>query len=264
MFRKDFVALALLLSASQVSADPLIATQYGDFDRYVLALSWQTGFCQSMQDRNRSEPEECRLQQEPDNKADFLTVHGLWPGLPKSIAARGVDERRWMRFGCTTRPVPNMPEAKAGQKCRAAETGLSLEMANKLNGVMPGSGGNSCLERYEYAKHGVCFGFDPDSYFGTMVRLNGEIKQSPLGRFLARHYGQTVSRDDFNAAVAEAYGNQNVKAFKLTCNGNPAYLTEMQISIKAAAINAPLSVNSFLPQPHPGNCGKQFLLDKAG
>lgn len=86
MFRKDFVALALLLSASQVSADPLIATQYGDFDRYVLALSWQTGFCQSMQDRNRSEPEECRLQQEPDNKADFLTVHGLWPGLPKSIA----------------------------------------------------------------------------------------------------------------------------------------------------------------------------------
>ena len=80
MFRKDFVALALLLSAPQVSADPLIATQYGDFDRYVLALSWQTGFCQSMQDRNRSEPEECRLQQEPDNKADFLTVHGLWPG----------------------------------------------------------------------------------------------------------------------------------------------------------------------------------------
>jgi hypothetical protein len=34
-----------------------------------------------------------------------------------------------------------MPEVKAGQKCQAAETGLSLEMANKLNGVMPGSGG---------------------------------------------------------------------------------------------------------------------------
>lgn len=90
MFRKDFVAIALLLSAAQVSADPLLATQYGDFDRYVLALSWQTGFCQSMQDRNRSEPEECRLQQELSNKADFLTVHGLWPSLPKSIGrARG-------------------------------------------------------------------------------------------------------------------------------------------------------------------------------
>lgn len=136
-----------------------------------------------MYDRNRNEPEECRLQQDTANKADFLTVHGLWPGLPKSIAARGVDERRWMRYGCATRPVPNMPEVKANRKCQAAETGLSLEMANKLNNVMPGSGGTSCLERYEYAKHGVCFGFDPDSYFGAMVRLNGEIKRSPVGIF---------------------------------------------------------------------------------
>lgn len=97
-----------------------------------------------MYDRNRNEPEECRLQQDTANKADFLTVHGLWPGLPKSIAARGVDERRWMRYGCATRPVPNMPEVKANRKCQAAETGLSLEMANKLNNVMPGSGGTSC------------------------------------------------------------------------------------------------------------------------
>ncbi|MGS3158074.1 hypothetical protein AB2893_24685, partial [Escherichia coli] len=25
-----------------------------------------------------------------------------------------------------------------------------------------------------------------------------------------------------------------------------------------------LSANSFLPQPHPGNCGKTFVIDKAG
>ena len=77
---------------------------------------------------------------ERENKADFLTVHGLWPGLPKSIAARGVDERRWMRFGCATRPIPNMPEVKASRKCDAAETGLSLSAAAKLNDVMPGAG----------------------------------------------------------------------------------------------------------------------------
>ena len=169
-----------------------------------------------------------------------------------------------MRYGCATRPVPDMPEVKANRKCQAAETGLSLEMANKLNSVMPGAGGASCLERYEYAKHGVCFGFDPDSYFGAMVRLNGEIKRSPVGDFLAKHYGQTVSRADFDAAVARAWGPQSVKAFKLTCNGNPAYLTEMQISLNAATINAPLATSAFLPQPHPGNCGAQFILDKVG
>ena len=130
--------------------------------------------------------------------------------------------------------------------------------------MMPGAGGNSCLERYEYAKHGACFGFDPDAYFGTMVRLNQEIKESEAGKFLADNYGKTVSRRDFDAAFAKSWGKENVKAVKLTCQGNPAYLTEIQISIKADAINAPLSANSFLPQPHPGNCGKTFVIDKAG
>lgn len=234
MFRKDIVipsgAMALALCVLSAQAQPLRPTQYGDFDRYVLALSWQTGFCQSMADRNRKEPDECRLQKERASKTDFLTVHGLWPGLPKSIASRGVDERRWMRFGCATRPIPNMPEAKASRKCSAAETGLSLSGAAKLNSVMPGAGGNSCLERYEYAKHGVCFGFDPDAYFGTMVRMNQEVKSSALGKFLAQSYGETVSRGAFDKAVAAAWGKENVKAFKLTCSGNPAYLTEMQIS----------------------------------
>lgn len=96
----------------------------------LTATCWpspQTGFCQSQHERNRQEPDECRLQKESADKADFLTVHGLWPSLPKSIAARGVDNRRWMRFGCATRPIPNLPEARASRKCAAPETGLSLK-----------------------------------------------------------------------------------------------------------------------------------------
>ncbi|WP_336997569.1 ribonuclease I [Leclercia sp. M50] len=268
MFRKDFVlpvsVTAVALCAFPGQAAPLQATQYADFDRYVLALSWQSGFCQSLHDRNRAAPDECRLQKERNDKTTILTVHGLWPGLPKSIAARGVDDRRWMRYGCATRPIPNMPEAKASRKCDAAETGLSLTGAAKLNEVMPGAGGNSCLERYEYAKHGVCFGFDPDAYFGTMVRMNQEVKASPLGQFLAANYGKTVTRSAFDAAVARSWGPTTVKAVKLSCSGNPAYLTEVQLSLTAASINAPLATSSFVPQPHPGNCGKQFVIDKIG
>ena len=222
-FWRNAALLAVsLLPFSSANAVALQAKQYGDFDRYVLALSWQTGFCQSQHDRNRNERDECRLQTETTNKADFLTVHGLWPGLPKSVAARGVDERRWMRFGCATRPIPNLPEARASRMCSSPETGLSLETAAKLSEVMPGAGGRSCLERYEYAKHGACFGFDPDAYFGTMVRLNQEIKESEAGKFLADNYGKTVSRRDFDAAFAKSWGKENVKAVKLTCQGNPA------------------------------------------
>lgn len=255
---------ASLLPLSSAIANELQATQYGDFDRYVLALSWQTGFCQSQHERDRREPDECRLQKEVTDNVDFLTVHGLWPGLPKSIASRGVDERRWMRFGCATRPIPNLPEARASRKCSAPETGLSLETAAKLSDVMPGAGGRSCLERYEYAKHGACFGFDPDTYFGTMVRLNKEIKVSELGAFLSENYGKSVSRRAFDATIARRWGKEAVKAVKLNCHGNPAYLTEIQFSLKASTINAPLSADSFAPQPHPGNCGKQFIIDKAG
>lgn len=264
IWRYSPLLAAFLLPVSTVKADELQAKQYGDFDRYVLALSWQTGFCQSQHERQRQEPDECRLQKETQDKADFLTVHGLWPGLPKSIAVRGVDERRWMRYGCATRPIPNLPEARASRKCAAPETGLSLESAAKLSVVMPGAGGHSCLERYEYAKHGACFGFDPNVYFNTMVRLNSEVKHSALGDFLRSHYGKTVSRADFDAAVAASWGKESVKAVKLSCHGNPAYLTEMQFSLHANAINTPLATASFAPQPHPGNCGKRFILDSVG
>lgn len=262
MFRKSFIVITLLLTSRLLSAAPLIATQYGDFDHYVLALSWQTGFCHHISEGYRRQPQECLLQQELADKRDFLTVHGLWPGLPDSIAAYGVDNARWRRFGCATRPLPNMPEVKTSRKCQAAETGLSAEIAKLLNQAMPGANPDSCLERYEYAKHGICFGFNPDAYFATMVRLTHEIKGSALGTFLARHYGQYVSREAFNAAVAEDYGWQSVRAFKLACHGNPAWLTGIQVFIKAPEINAPLTARSFLPQPHPGNCPEQFVIDQ--
>lgn len=245
-------------------AEDLKPEQYGDFDRYVLALSWQTGFCQSMHERNRNEPAECKTQQEQNDKRAFLTVHGLWPGLPKSVASRGVDEKRWMRYGCSTRPVPNMAEVRGSQKCQTPAPELSPDIASQLAGVMPGAGGKSCLERYEYAKHGACFGFNPNAYFGTMVRLNSEFKQSAFGTFLAENYGNVVTRKAFNKALEKSWGTEAVKAVKLTCNGNPAYLTEMQISLDAAKINGPLNESAFAAQKNPGNCAKQFRLDAVG
>lgn len=260
---------ALLLTASLVpafaaQAGTLQPTRYADFDNYVLALSWQTGFCQNMHERNHKEPAECERQREQADKRAFLTVHGLWPGLPASVSTRGVDNKRWMRYGCWTRPVPNMPEARAARKCSAPAPGLATDIAAKLSAVMPGAGGQSCLERYEFAKHGACFGFDPNAYFATMVRLNTEVKQSAFGAFLAENYGKVVTRKAFNKALDQSYGSEAVKAVRLTCNGGPAYLTEMQISLKAAAINQPLGEASFVPQKNSGSCAKQFRLDAVG
>lgn len=53
-------------------------------------------------------------------------------GLPKSIAARGVDQRRWQRFGCATRPIPNLPEVKASRKCSASAPDFRLTSRQRL------------------------------------------------------------------------------------------------------------------------------------
>ncbi len=264
MWQNALVLTTTLATSLLAHAEPLQPKQYGDFATYVLALSWQTGFCQNMHERNRKEPGECKRQREQADKRAFLTVHGLWPGLPKSVSSRGVDNKRWMRYGCATRPVPNMAQVRSSQKCSAPAPNLSADIAARLSGVMPGAGGQSCLERYEFAKHGACFGFDPNAYFGTMVRLNTEFKQSAFGTFLAENYGKVVTRKAFNKALDKSWGSDAVKAVKLTCNGNPAYLTEMQITLAAAKINDPLSGASLATQKNPGNCAKQFRLDAVG
>lgn len=245
-------------------AEPLRATEYSDFSHYVLALSWQNGFCQSLYERTRKESKLCKKQQDSADKRSFLTVHGLWPSLPASISARGVDEKRWMRYGCSTRPVPDMPKVNASHKCDAPVTGISLEVASKLADVMPAAGGDLCLERYEFAKHGACFGFNSNDYFATLVRLSNEVKHQALGNFLQQSYGLVVTRAAFNHAIKDSWGENAVKAIKLNCYGNPTYLTEIQIALRADKINAPLHESSFAPQKHPGNCGESFRLDALG
>ncbi|MGK4720498.1 ribonuclease I, partial [Salmonella enterica] len=75
-----------------------------------------------------------------------------------------------------------------------------------LKEVMPGAVWNYFLERYEYAKHGACFGFDPNDYFGTMIRLDKAIKDSALGQILTDNYGKNVTRAEFDSVFAQIWG----------------------------------------------------------
>ena len=124
------------------------------------------------------------------NKADFLTgsVGSVAEDSPESrLLPVSVDERRWMRFGCATCAIPESARsARQPDVFIAGKPGYRLETAAKRSAVRcQEAGGRSCLERYEYAKHGACFGFDPDAYFGTMVRrCIKEIKESEAGNSL--------------------------------------------------------------------------------
>lgn len=266
MKRVAMILLALISSAA--SADKLEAHKYADFSTYTLALSWQAGFCQSMQDSpDRTPPAECK-NPSPANKADFLTIHGLWPGLPASLAAKikgnTPDEKltSWHRFGCSVRPL-TFPAYGGQRVCAAPSMNFSPAFHRELLQFMPGANNTTCLDRYEYAKHGVCFEFSPEAYFGAMMALDQQVRAGKLGKFLAANYGKSVTREAFSQAFAADFGQQSLQGLSIACSHSRkgSFLAEIQLTLKSNAINQPLSAQSFASaQGRTGSCAGSFTI----
>ena len=100
----------------------------GDFDFYVLALSWSPTYCEG-EGARRDEP-----QCAPGRGLGFV-VHGLWPQY--------------------TRGYP--------QNCSAVQRPITRQAMEVAGQVYPSEG----LARYEWRKHGTCSGLDPASYFAA-------------------------------------------------------------------------------------------------
>ncbi len=113
----------------------------GDFDFYVLALSWSPGFCELDGDRGRNR-EQCS-----DGGGLRFVVHGLWPqnerGYPSDCGPAGRTPSR-----------------------------IALEQAE---GVFP----TESLARYEWRKHGTCSGSSPSDYFRDVRRARDKIAIPP-------------------------------------------------------------------------------------
>ncbi len=105
-------------------------TATGDFDHYVMALSWSPTFCAENADRNR---EQCGA-----NRNYAFVVHGLWPQH---------DRGGWPDFCGGDRPgrVPD-------------------NIVDDIIDIMPSRG----LIGHQWKKHGTCAGLDVDGYFGTV------------------------------------------------------------------------------------------------
>ena len=103
----------------------------GDFDYYLLSLSWGPTWCRQTGDR--SDAPECAA----GSGGDF-TVHGLWPQY----------ERGYPAF------------------CEPSGRPVSRPALEEAEGVFPDEG----LARYEWRKHGTCTGESPAEYFRAARR----------------------------------------------------------------------------------------------
>lgn len=97
----------------------------GDFDFYVLSLSWSPTYCAASR-----RPDETQCGQ---GKAFAFVVHGLWPQYERGFPS----------------------------DCRVTGRNPTRAQVDGMLDIMPSPG----LVRHEWRKHGTCSGLDPRSYF---------------------------------------------------------------------------------------------------
>lgn len=114
----------------------------GEFDFYVLALSWSPGFCELEGDARGRDREQCA----PGAKLGFV-VHGLWPQ----------NERGY--------PTECGPAGRTPSR-------IAMEQAG---GLFPSEG----LARHEWRKHGTCSGSSPSDYFADVRRARDKVVIPP-------------------------------------------------------------------------------------
>ncbi len=140
---KRFICAALLA----LSPAPLLAEgdPAGEFDYYVLALSWTPSWCEEAGD-DRNSPQ-CDA-----DKGYGFAVHGLWPQF----------EAGWPSY------------------CRTTTRDPSRSMTRDMADIM-GSGGSAW---YQWKKHGRCAGLPADEYFDAVREAYAAVNRPEVFRRL--------------------------------------------------------------------------------
>lgn len=175
MMRRLPAFLAFL--AALILGPPAQAQRAGDFDYFVLSLSWSPTFCE-VTGSARNEP-----QCAPARPRAFV-LHGLWPQY-----TRGYPEF------CAGRNPPRIPEA----------------LISRMLDIMPSRG----LIIHEWRRHGTCSGLDPQSYFDTARRAFTAI--SIPAKFQNPQQAVATTEDELVDAFASANPSLTKSAITLSC-----------------------------------------------
>jgi ribonuclease T2 len=112
--------------------------QPGQFDFYVLALSWSPSFCEATAERGREAREQCGA------RPYSFVVHGLWPQYEKGF-----------------------PEF-----CQVPAPRLDRNIVSTMLDLMP----SPRLVFNEWDKHGTCSGLSARAYFETVRKARAVVK----------------------------------------------------------------------------------------
>jgi ribonuclease T2 len=136
--RVAFAVVTLSFAAGVVAAQDRRQNQPGQFDFYVLSLSWSPSFCEAAGERGTPPQQQC------GERPYSFVVHGLWPQYEKGF-----------------------PEF-----CQQPAPRLDRNIVSSMLDLMPAPG----LIFNEWNKHGTCMGPNPRAYFETIRKARAAVK----------------------------------------------------------------------------------------
>jgi ribonuclease T2 len=175
-------------------------------DAYVLALTWQPGFCEHVPYKGRKP--ECDHMADGRLVVGHLTLHGLWPNR----AQCGTD------YGhCPARPLQ-----------------LKDDTVAYIQPWMPNFRYERVFGEYQWHKHGSCqTGMDADTYFRRAVDALKVVNDSAVGEYIRRNIGGTISRQGLEERLQSATGQARYRhSISLHCSGR--FLTELRVRLPVA------------------------------
>lgn len=195
---RPVAATTLLLGlalAGSAGIDPAQAEDHrqnapGEFDFYVLSLSWSPSFCEAAGERGNSSR---GVQTQCKGRPYSFVVHGLWPQY----------ERGFPNY--CQRPAPR----------------LARNLMTSMLDLMPAPG----LIYNEWDKHGTCSGLGARAYFETIRKARAAVKIPT--EYLDLSDPLTVTPAAIEEAFIKVNPGLSTSAISVTCDSRR--LSEVRI-----------------------------------
>ena len=173
---------AVELQASRATSSAQVPQSTGDFDLYLLVLSWSPTHCSSDAGRGRDDDLQCRA-----GRPYGFVLHGLWPqherGYPENCAS---DEARRLSDD-------------------VMEDALKLSPSQKL-------------VQHEWEKHGTCSGLSQADYFAAAGLAVEGLKVPGVYKLPQRV--QFTTANQVKRAFLDANSALPTNGILATCRGN--------------------------------------------
>lgn len=176
--RLAMVAVVVSLTVSSTPAQDRRQNQPGQFDFYVLALSWSPSFCEAAGERGTPPQQQCGA------RPYSFVVHGLWPQYEKGF-----------------------PEF-----CQVPAPRLDRNIVASMLDLMP----SARLIFNGWDKHGTCSGSSANAYFENVRKVRALVKIPDA--YIDLKESLTVTAEEVEEAFIHSNSGLTRDAIAVTCD----------------------------------------------